>query len=99
MNGSAADSTSRDTETLGQSSSAPQVPDFKLIRPIGKGGFGEVWLATNRATGRLRAVKMISLKPSDAADRMRLLGPHHRQSSTRSGRSLRLLRRQCHGRA
>ncbi len=68
MNGWAADSTSRETETLGHSSSAPQVPDFNLIRPIGKGGFGEVWLATNRTTGRLRAVKMISLKPSEAAD-------------------------------
>ena len=29
----------------------PEVPGFDLIRPIGKGGFGEVWLAANRATG------------------------------------------------
>ena len=26
----------------------PEVPDFELIRPIGQGGFGRVWLATNR---------------------------------------------------
>ncbi len=38
----------------------PEVPGFDLIRPIGKGGFGEVWLAANRATGRLRAVKLIA---------------------------------------
>ena len=38
----------------------PEVPGFDLVRPIGKGGFGEVWLATNHATGRLRAVKVIA---------------------------------------
>jgi serine/threonine protein kinase len=37
-----------------------EVPGFDLVRPIGKGGFGEVWLATNHATGRLRAVKVIA---------------------------------------
>ena len=40
---------------------APEVPDFDLIRPVGSGGFGQVWLATNRTTGRLRAVKVIPL--------------------------------------
>jgi len=39
---------------------SPEVPGFDLIRPIGKGGFGEVWLAANRATGRFRAVKIIA---------------------------------------
>ena len=39
----------------------PEVPDFDLIRCIGRGGFGRVWLAANRATGRLRAVKVIPL--------------------------------------
>ena len=40
----------------------PEIPDFDLIRPIGSGGFGEVWLATNRTTGHLRAVKLIPLQ-------------------------------------
>ena len=31
----------------------PDVPDFDLIRPVGSGGFGQVWLATNRTTGHL----------------------------------------------
>lgn len=39
----------------------PEVPDFDLIRRIGEGGFGQVWLAANRTTGRLRAVKLIPL--------------------------------------
>jgi hypothetical protein len=38
---------------------APQVPDFELVRPIGEGGFGQVWLAINRTTGQPRAVKVI----------------------------------------
>jgi hypothetical protein len=46
----------------------PEVPGFDLIRPIGKGGFGEVWLAANRATGRLRAVKIIAATRSGALD-------------------------------
>ena len=47
---------------------APQVPDFELIRPIGRGGFGQVWLATNRATGHLRAVKVIALGRTGTSD-------------------------------
>lgn len=39
----------------------PQLPDLDLIRTIGTGGFGEVWLATNRTTGRLYAVKLVPL--------------------------------------
>lgn len=41
--------------------SPPQLPDLELIRSIGAGGFGEVWLATNRTTGRLYAVKRVPL--------------------------------------
>jgi eukaryotic-like serine/threonine-protein kinase len=37
----------------------PQAPDFDFVRPIGEGGFGQVWLAINRTTGRPRAVKVI----------------------------------------
>jgi serine/threonine protein kinase len=47
----------------------PEIPDFDLIRPIGEGGFGQVWLAVNRATKRLRAVKVIALRVSGTRDR------------------------------
>jgi hypothetical protein len=30
---------------------------YEVLRPIGSGGFGEVWLARHRSTGRLAAVK------------------------------------------
>lgn len=46
----------------------PVIPDFDLIRPIGEGGFGQVWLAINRATKRLRAVKVIRLRVSGRRD-------------------------------
>ena len=46
----------------------PEVPDFDLIRPVGRGGFGEVWLATNRTTGKLCAIKIIPLRQPGQAD-------------------------------
>src|SRR5919109_10343 len=36
----------------------PQVPDHELLCLIGRGSFGEVWLARN-AIGTLRAVKIV----------------------------------------
>lgn len=47
---------------------APSIPDFRLIRPVGSGGFGQVWLAANRTTGQLRAVKVIPLQQTGRAD-------------------------------
>lgn len=44
----------------------PAVPDFELVREIGRGGFGTVWLARNRTTGHLRAVKLIALRAGRA---------------------------------
>lgn len=38
---------------------APTIPDYDLIRPIGEGGYGRVWLATNQTTGHLRAIKIV----------------------------------------
>ena len=37
---------------------APLIPDHTLLRPIGRGAYGEVWLARN-VMGTLRAVKII----------------------------------------
>jgi serine/threonine protein kinase len=45
------------------------VSDHDLLRPIGEGAFGRVWLARNRTTGQLRAVKVIPLHRSGVADR------------------------------
>ncbi len=36
----------------------PQIPDHQLLRPIGAGSYGEVWLARN-VVGTLRAVKVV----------------------------------------
>jgi hypothetical protein len=47
----------------------PELPDFDLIRLIGEGGFGQVWLARNRTTGHLRAVKVIPLHGIEAMRR------------------------------
>ncbi len=46
----------------------PDVPDFEMIRPIGEGGFGQVWLARNLATGHLRAIKVIAWRDRDTTD-------------------------------
>ena len=46
----------------------PQAPDFDFIRPIGEGGFGQVWLAVNRTTGQPRAVKVIPRTGSNGRD-------------------------------
>ena len=43
----------------------PEVPDFDLIRCIGEEASGP-WLAANRTTGRLRAVKLIPMDKSGA---------------------------------
>jgi serine/threonine protein kinase len=44
------------------------VPDFDLVRSVGRGGFGEVWLAVNRTTGQLRAVKVVPLRQAGETD-------------------------------
>ena len=36
----------------------PRIPDFALLRPIGRGAYGEVWLARS-VTGVYRAVKIV----------------------------------------
>ncbi|HOY58599.1 MAG TPA: serine/threonine-protein kinase, partial [Verrucomicrobiota bacterium] len=39
--------------------SAPGIPDHELLRRIGQGSYGEVWLARVRALGQWRAVKLV----------------------------------------
>jgi serine/threonine protein kinase len=51
----------------GEQQLPPQIPDLELLRPIGSGRFGQVWLAANRTTGLLRAAKLIPLHPPDDA--------------------------------
>lgn len=48
-----------DAVPSGTGAPPPAVPDLELLRRIGQSGFGQVWLAVNRATRRLRAVKLI----------------------------------------
>ena len=38
----------------------PQVSDYELIRCVGSGAFGDVWLARAKATNRFRAIKLVS---------------------------------------
>ncbi|MCZ7639714.1 MAG: hypothetical protein M5U12_28905 [Verrucomicrobia bacterium] len=35
------------------------IPDFDLVRSIGRGAYGEVWLARHKTLGTWRAVKVI----------------------------------------
>lgn len=45
------------------SNGPPRIPEYHLLRVIGSGSYGEVWLAQS-LTGALRAIKIISRKPS-----------------------------------
>jgi hypothetical protein len=46
--------------------SRPFIPDHKLIRPIGSGSYGVVWLARS-VLGVYRAIKIVSRKRFDHA--------------------------------
>lgn len=46
------------------------INSYQLIRPIGEGGNGEVWLARNRLTGLNRALKLLKLDVSQDRERV-----------------------------
>jgi hypothetical protein len=54
------------TKATAQKQAAQMIPDHTLIKRIGKGAYGEVWLARN-ATGVYRAAKIIQRRgfPAD----------------------------------
>ena len=39
----------------------PSIPDFKLLRLVGRGGFGDVWLSENLHDRQFYAVKVLEL--------------------------------------
>jgi hypothetical protein len=43
---------------------APSVPDYELLRRIGSGSYGEVWLAQS-ITGQYRALKLVACRASE----------------------------------
>lgn len=47
---------------------APTLPDLVLLRPIGSGSFGTVWLARNATTSKRCAVKVIPRRSPGRAD-------------------------------
>jgi hypothetical protein len=47
----------------------PDIPGLDLVRKIGSGAYGQVWLARNKVTGHLVAVKVVPLVPLEGADR------------------------------
>lgn len=54
------------------SSEAVHLQDFELLSPIGRGGFGEVWVARHRLHGEFCAVKLVDRHPEVELDGIRI---------------------------
>ena len=59
----------RAAESMEEHPARPELPDLEPIRLVGRGAYGEVWLATNKVTCQLVAVKVIRLTSVDASRR------------------------------
>ena len=58
LSSGAVDLDSRSTPKLGPLMPPPPIPDHELLRCIGRGSYGDVWLARN-VTGTYRAIKVV----------------------------------------
>src|SRR5262245_16819749 len=54
-------------EPNGESANLAAVPDHEVVRRIGRGSYGEVWLARHVRLGTLRAVKIVRRDQFDDA--------------------------------
>src|SRR5437588_537078 len=53
--------------TAGAWSPPPQFDEYRLVRPLGRGAMGEVWLAQDTLLDRPVAIKFIANEPDTAA--------------------------------
>lgn len=66
-------------------SPSSEVPGVELIRPIGKGAYGEVWMGRNTVTHRLIAVKLVRLSsPAGFSGASRELSALRREARRRT---------------
>lgn len=58
------------TELFSRELAPLEIPDLELVRCIGRGAYGEVWLGLNKVTRHLSAIKIIRLSSPNASDKL-----------------------------